>query len=90
MPAVPPWVRTGMGTPCSTLMLHYLSDNVLIMCVWVSVALVPGSLDDKGICLLMQETRVLSLGQEDPWREAATLLSLLAWRIPWTEGTGGL
>ena len=39
----------------------------------------------------MQETRVLSLGQEDPLEEEmSTHSSLLAWRIPWTEESGGL
>ena len=34
----------------------------------------------------MQETRVQSLGQEDPLeKEMATHSSTLAWRIPWTE-----
>ena len=33
----------------------------------------------------MQETRVRSLGQEDPLEEdMATHFSILAWRIPWT------
>ena len=35
----------------------------------------------------MQETQVQSLGQEDPLeKEMATYSSVLAWRIPWTEG----
>ena len=39
----------------------------------------------------MQETRVQSLGQEDPLeRETATHSSVLAWEIPWTEELGGL
>ena len=34
----------------------------------------------------MQETRVRSLGREDPLeKEMATHSSILAWRIPWTE-----
>ena len=34
----------------------------------------------------MQETRVQFLGQEDPLeKEMATLSSIPAWRIPWTE-----
>ena len=38
----------------------------------------------------MQETRVQSLGQENPLEKAkATLSSVLAWRIPWTEEPGG-
>ena len=39
----------------------------------------------------MQETRVLSLGWEDPLeKEMATPSSILAWEIPWTEEPGGL
>ena len=34
----------------------------------------------------VQETRVQSLGQEDPLEKGlATHSSMLAWRIPWTE-----
>ena len=39
----------------------------------------------------MQETQVRSLGQEAPLEEGmATHSSILAWRIPWTEKSGGL
>ena len=39
----------------------------------------------------MQETRVQSLGWEDPLeKEMATHSSILAWEIPWTEEPGGL
>ena len=39
----------------------------------------------------MKETRVRSLGQEDPLvKEMATHSSILAWRIPWIEEPGGL
>ena len=39
----------------------------------------------------VQEIWVLFLGQEDPLeKEIATHSSILAWRIPWTEGPGGL
>ena len=35
--------------------------------------------------------KVQSLGQEDPLEEEmATLSSILAWKIPWTEEPGGL
>ena len=38
----------------------------------------------------MQETQVLSLGQEDPLgKEMATHSSTLAWKIPWMEERGG-
>ena len=38
----------------------------------------------------MWETRVRSLGREDPLKEMATHSSTLAWRIPWREEPGGL
>ena len=39
----------------------------------------------------MQETHVPPLGREDPLeKEMATLSSILAWKIPWTEESGGL
>ena len=38
----------------------------------------------------MQETRVSTLGREDPLeKEMATHSSILAWRIPWTEEPWG-
>ena len=38
-----------------------------------------------------QETRVQSSGWEDPLEEGmATQSSILAWRIPWIGGSGGL
>ena len=41
--------------------------------------------------LAMWETWVQSLGREDPLEEGiATHSSILAWRIPWTEESGGL
>ena len=39
----------------------------------------------------MLETRVQSLGQEDPLEEGmATHSGILTWRIPWTEEPGRL
>ena len=39
----------------------------------------------------MQETQVLSLGQEDPLeKEMTTHSSILAWEILWTEEPGSL
>ena len=41
--------------------------------------------------LAMQETQVLTLGQEEPLEKGmATHSSILAWNIPWTEELGGL
>ena len=40
---------------------------------------------------VMLETRVQSLGRENPLeKEMATHSSILAWEIPWTEEPGGL
>ena len=39
----------------------------------------------------MQETRVQSLGQEDPLEKGMAIhSSILAWEIPWTEEPGRL
>ena len=39
----------------------------------------------------MQETRIQSLGREDPLeKEMATQYTTLAWEIPWTEDPGRL
>ena len=39
----------------------------------------------------MRETRLRSLGQEDPLeKEMATHSSILAWKIPWMEEIGWL
>ena len=39
----------------------------------------------------VQETRVQSLGQEDPLeKEMATHSGIPAWEMPWTEEPGGL
>ena len=41
--------------------------------------------------LAMQETRVQSMGQEDPLEKRMAIhSSILAWRIPWTEEPGRL
>ena len=54
---------------------------------------IPSSLSVKNPPAMQeaQETRVQSLGQEDPLeKEIATHSSILAWKIPWTEEPGGL
>ena len=38
----------------------------------------------------LQETRIWSLGKEDPLEEGMATHSCVAWRIPWTEEPGGL
>ena len=54
------------------------------------LSLFPGGSDGKNLPAIM-ETRVQSLGQEDPLEKGmATHSSVLAWRIPRTEEPGGL
>ena len=53
------------------------------------MTLVPGGSDSKESAC--KETWAQSLGQEDSLeKEIATHSSILAWRIPWMEETGGL
>ena len=50
----------------------------------------PGGLDGKASAC-NGETRLQSLGREDPLEKAmATHSSILAWKIPWTEEPGRL
>ena len=51
----------------------------------------PRWLSGEKIHLPRQETQVQSLGGQDSLEtEMTTHSSILAWRIPWTEGPGGL
>ena len=61
--------------------------------IWETLSYLMASLVAQRIKRLpaMQDTRVRSLGWEDPLeKEMATHSSILAWRIPWTEESGGL
>ena len=50
----------------------------------------PGGLDGKESACNVGDLGLI-LGWEDPLEEGmATLSSILAWRIPWTEEPGGL
>ena len=62
------------------------------MCVCVCVRMgLPSWLQTVKNLPAMQKTRVQSLGRKDPLeKEMATHSTILAWRIPWTEGPGGL
>ena len=64
--------------------LFYTFWNILL--IWAS--LVAQMIKNLPV---VRETRVQSLGQQDPWeKEMATHSSTLAWRIPWTVEPGGL
>ena len=71
------------GIYCSVCMYHILS--IIPQWTFVLVAQMVKHLP------LMQETWVQFLGWDDPLEEGmATLLSILAWRIRWTEESGKL
>ena len=61
-------------------------DTVSLLMVWGLQTNLIGSNVKKNLPA-MQENWVRSLGQEDPLEKGiATHSSILAWRIPWTEG----
>ena len=77
--------------------VHYLFMNVLIFIIYIYRIFYGVNLPASLVAHIvknppaMQETRVRSLGQEDPLEEdMATHSSILAWRLPWTEDPGGL
>ena len=72
--------------------MQVLCQHYLLNCNDYTVAMwgCPGGLVAK-IRLPMKETWVQYLGGEDPLEKGmATHSSILAWKIPWTEGPGGL
>ena len=80
----PPWVRVLPGAGS-----HAFFFNLNFTLCYFSQGF-PGGSTVKNLSA-RQETRVLSLGQEDPLEQGmATHASILTWRIPWTEEPGGL
>ena len=66
----------------------YKLERNLVFCLQVRASLVAQKLKHLPP---MRETRVQSLGQEDPLeKEMVTHSSILAWRIPWMEKPGRL
>ena len=62
--------------------------ETILPCNYVNASLVAQTVKNQPE---IQETRVRSLGQEDPLQKGrATHSSILAWNIPWTEKPGGL
>ena len=63
--------------------------TLLLICLsCLRVSLVPQTVKNPPA---VQETRVQSLSLEDPLQEGLAMhSSTLAWRIPWTEESGGL
>ena len=72
-------------TNSNTTNYNNISNNIMGLPWWLSWYLKKKNLHAK------QETRVRSLGLEDFLaKEMATHSSILSWRIPWTEKSGGL
>ena len=85
------WTILLLSLQTSLSALVLLCYLLLILAVALNYAL--ASLVAQWLKCLppMWETRVQSLGQEDPLeKEMVTHSSILAWRIPWTEEPGGL
>ena len=73
--------------------IHYVPDLVLSTGYTVVSVTVKASLVAQMVRHLpaMQEVWVHSLGWEEPLEKGMAIRSgILAWRIPWTEETGGL
>ena len=72
--------RRGIAGSHGNSIFGFLRDSILFF---------PGGSEVK--VSAMRETRVRSLGWDDPpEKEMATHSNILAWRIPWTVEPGGL
>ena len=79
-----------MNFRCATL---ENTQQLLGLFIWLNLELPWGTLMAQTVKHLpaMLETRVQSLGWEDPLeKEMANHSSILAWKIPWTEEPRGL
>ena len=76
----------GINLPKETKELYTENQKTLMKEIWASLlAQLVKNLP------AVQETHVRSLGWEDPLeKEVATHSSILAWKISWTEESGGL
>ena len=88
LPSFFPFLLTEMSSALQILDLSYC---------WVTNYHKHGDLQEPLVAQMVkslpavQETRVRSLGREDPLeKEMATHSSILAWRIPWMVEPGGL
>ena len=75
--SVPSWMEVGFGGELVHMAEMLCPETVRDSLVAQTVKNLPA----------MQETRVWSLGQEDP---VATHSCIFAWRVPWTEEAGRL
>ena len=86
-------VRSTTGDSTGEFISTYTYQGVRKWQLWVGLFSPRASLVAQRVKNLptVRETRVRSLGWEDPLeKEMATHSSILAWRIPWTEEPGKL
>ena len=82
------WVLRSVSSGCNISQAYDLTFPLSCNCISTQGASQVALVAKK---LSVQETSVLSLGQEGLLEEdTATLSSILAWRIPWAEEPGGL
>ena len=83
-----PHVQRGLQMTCTKSQNLTLNSHLMIIKPSLWAFLVAQMVKNLPA---MWETRVQSLGWEDPLEKGmATHPSILAWRIPWTEETGRL
>ena len=72
--------------------IHKYKQIYICIYIYVKSSFPGGSIIKNPLAVQeTQETRVQSLGWEDPLeKEMATHSSILVWEIPWTEKSGGL
>jgi len=93
-----PYIRiniVGISQQCWVLYIFPVFPTVLdliMVLTWIMlITKVAQWVNNLPAMQEMQETKVWSLGREDPLEEGmATHSSILAWRMPWTEGPGRL
>ena len=86
-----PWEQLDTKRAALLRECYISSQEISISTMSYGVSLVAQMVKKKKNVPAMQETWIWSLGGEDPLEKGmATHSSILAWRIPWTEESGGL
>ena len=82
------WLKRNRSSLTFVLDISKSSEIIYKRCILFWASLVAQTVKHLPT---VQETRVRSLGWEDPLeKEMATHSSTLAWKIPWMEEPGGL
>ena len=99
-PLMPFWLRKLNTSAQSSNLFFWLNGQPQLSSVGVNHEGIEAPSEHKSLVLLVVKNspvnagdirdRGLIPGQEDPLEEGMTMHSILAWRIPWTEESGGL